>query len=385
MLNEKAKKTTPVYIETDKKINNSNINSAVIIPALNPMPTLIYFIKTLLADGVPQIIVVNDGSDTSFNDIFRKVSQLKHCTVLNHGTNHGKGRALKTAFAYFIDHYSYLDGVVTADADGKYNVNDILGICERLSLNQNFLILGVRNLNENNSPKLKYMSNLLATRIFQLLYGSNLEDTQTGLRGIPGNELIWMLQMNGERYEYEMNMLIKSSHHNLSFLTVPINSMYLYNNLGSYYSTVKDSFSIFISLISGFIQYSGSTLVTAFFDVLSFFLLNSIVLTSLSASVRIFLSTAIASFVASIFNFLMNRKLVFADKSKLSSSAVRYCIIWILQMLICYSLVYSVSMYYKINALIIKILVDSISSVVNYQIQLRWIFSSKDNTDSSSQ
>jgi len=136
-LNRKFEKLAPVYV-----------NSAVVIPALNPIPNLADFVRKLIEHGIPQVIVINDGSDSSFDDVFRKVEQLEHCTVLTHKKNRGQGRALKTAFSYFIEHYSYLDGVVTADADGQHMTEDICKICERLSLKQNSLVLGVRNFKE---------------------------------------------------------------------------------------------------------------------------------------------------------------------------------------------------------------------------------------------
>lgn len=238
-------------LEKGNSISFSRLNSAVVIPALNPLPNLAAYVRELLKYGVPHIIVVNDGSDSSFNRVFSDIEKFENCTVLWHKKNMGKGRALKTAFSYFTKHLSYLDGVVTADADGQHDVLDICEICERLSIKQDSLILGIRNFKDKNVPKRSYIGNMLTSRIFKLLYGYYLSDTQTGLRGIPGEHIPWMVELNGEHYEYEINMLINAKRHNLSLSTIPIKTLYYNNNSGSHYTTVKDSARIFKCLILG--------------------------------------------------------------------------------------------------------------------------------------
>lgn len=367
--------------EPGNKIPPSNIRAAVVIPALNPMTNLVGFVREMLGRGIQQVIVVNDGSNRSFHDIFHQLEELERCTVLTHHVNRGKGRALKTAFAYFIEHFAYLDGVVTADADGQHAIEDIVKVCERLSLEQGSLILGVRNFRDKNVPKRSYMGNLMTSRIFQLLYGYYLNDTQTGLRGIPASELEWLVKTNGERYDYEINMLIKARQRHLGFTTIPIKTLYFNNNSGSYYSTIKDSALIFTRLVSGLILYSGSAVISGFLDILSFFLLNSVFLTALSAPVRIFASTVIARVISSLFNYLMNRKIMFADTGKPANSAVRYYILCISLMMTSYGLVYTVSLLWRVNESIIKLIIDSVLGIVSYQVQLHWVFRSKDRTD----
>ncbi|WP_041484093.1 glycosyltransferase [Desulfitobacterium metallireducens] len=359
------------------------VNSAVIIPALNPILALTDFVRALLERGVPKVIVVNDGSDSSYNPIFHEIEQMEHCTVLVHEVNRGKGKALKTAFTYIIEHYSYLDGVVTADADGQHTVEDVCKIAERLSLKENSLVLGVRNFKESNVPLRSYMGNLMTGFLFQSLYGYNLQDTQTGLRGIPIRELIWMVETSGERYDYEINVLIKARHHKVSFSTVPIQTVYFDNNSGSHFSTVRDAIPIFLRLSSGLIQYSGATIVTGFIDIAGFFVLNSIILANLSAPVRILLSTGIARFMSSILNFFMNRRIIFADKGKLVSSAVRYYIWAIILMIISSSLVYTISLFWGINESIIKLIIDIALGFLSYQVQLRWVFRDTESIDAN--
>jgi glycosyltransferase involved in cell wall biosynthesis len=250
--------TKPIYFSKDDVVLSIvNFNSAVVIPAINPIPDLVKFIEQLLKNGVARIIVVNDGSNSTFNYVFSEIKKLAGCIVLEHKVNMGKGRALKTAFSYFSNNCPNMDGVVTADADGQHSVEDICKVCEMLSTLKNTLILGVRNFKNKNVPKRSYMGNWITSHIFHLLYGTYLNDTQTGLRGIPAEELSWLLDLKGERYDYEINMLIKARQLGLSYTIIPIETLYFDNNSGSHYSTIKDSARIFKCLIAGLVTRSG--------------------------------------------------------------------------------------------------------------------------------
>ena len=231
-------------------------NQAVIIPALNPAESLVDYVKDLLSEGFPEVIVVNDGSHSDYAHIFEELKGLSHCKVLSHAKNLGKGRALKTAFQYFLQHYSHLHGVITADADGQHAVIDVCRVGNELTQNQNQLVLGIRNFKEANVPKRSYLGNTVTSFIFHLLFGKKLTDTQTGLRAIPTQELGRMLALKGERYEYEINMLIYAIKRKLKIGEVTIQTIYYNNNSGSYYKTVKDSWKIFRKLVSGFLYFN---------------------------------------------------------------------------------------------------------------------------------
>lgn len=373
----------PEHLLTGKRKNGAKINSAVVIPALNPVPRLVDLVKELLARGIPQVIVVNDGSDSAYNAIFQAAAKFERCTVLTHKTNRGKGRALKTAFTYFNERFSYLDGVVTADADGQHAAEDICAIAERLSLHEGCLVLGVRNFRENDVPRRSYLGNVITSRIFWMFYGQYLQDTQTGLRGIPARELRWMAEMRGERYDYEINMLIKARFRQLDLLLVPIQTLYFDNNSGSHYKTVKDSARVFWCLISGLRQYVETTVISGIIDVLGFFVLYTFAFSDLIVSERIFASTVIARVVSSAGNYALNRRIIFSDSGRVVRSAFRYYILWFGLMLSSYALVLEISRILRVNVVLIKISGDFFLGLLSYQIQLRWVFKHREHVDSS--
>lgn len=349
------------------------INCAVIIPALNPTEGLIDYVKTL-ANDVQQMIVVNDGSKKELTYIFAELTKISRCTVLTHEINKGKGRALKTAFQYFLTYHSELTGVITADADGQHSIPDVLKLAEELSGAEEEIILGVRDFSQSHVPVRSFIGNRFTSSLFQLFYGGRLEDTQTGLRGIPNPVLPLILELKGERYEYEMNMLIFAKKRNLQLKEIPIQTLYFDNNAGSHYNSILDSLKVFVKLISGLLKYSFSTLASGVVDILGFILLTSLLLAALPLKSRLFFATLVARILSSSFNFYMNRKLVFRGENKLSESIVKYYILFSGLIIASYLLVLSANLLISANVILAKICIDTILGILSYQVQLHWVF-----------
>lgn len=347
---------------------------AVIIPVLNPVEGLINYVAELLNKGAPQIIVVNDGSDEELLPIFEKLDAMKGCTVLTHEVNRGKGRALKTAFTYFLEHYKDLVGVITADADGQHTVMDVCRISEALERDDEGIILGVRDFDEVNIPKRSLIGNKLTSYIFRLLYGYNIKDTQTGLRGIPIKVLPSLIKLQGERYEYEMNMLIQAKKMNLKISEVPIETVYFNNNEGSHYNSIVDSTRIFIRLISGFLQYFFSTVTSGIIDIFFFVLLNNFLLKDLSLEMRVFYATFVARAISSSYNFYINRRIVFKGGNSFFKSVLKYYILCLAIIISSYLLITFTNKLLGINVVFAKICFDIILGICSYQIQLHWVF-----------
>ena len=60
---------------------------AVIIPALNPGAELPGYVQTLLARGIPAVIVVDDGSRADCAPIFTALEEIPGTHVLHHQVN----------------------------------------------------------------------------------------------------------------------------------------------------------------------------------------------------------------------------------------------------------------------------------------------------------
>lgn len=219
-----------------------------IIPALNPDEKLIKIINEL-KNVFKKIIVVNDGSLN--NDIFEKLNKYKECIILKHDRNYGKGRALKTAFAYYLDNLSNkYSGVIALDADGQHKVSDVIKIAEKLEISNNF-ILGTRLFNTSKTPYRNKLGNRITSRVFKWLYGVNLKDTQTGLRARPNRLIPFLLTIDGDRFEYEINELIELVKKNEQIDEIDIKTVYLSDsNKKSHFKVFKDSYNIYKLLFS---------------------------------------------------------------------------------------------------------------------------------------
>lgn len=220
----------------------------VVIPAFNPTASLIHYVHKLIDEKIPSIIVVNDGSRKEFMPIFERLAKVKGCTVLHHKENLGKGQALKTAFHHVLEK-GVPWNVVTADCDGQHSVSDVLQVGEALQNIQDGIVLGTRNFREKSVPFRSLIGNILTNRIFHLLFSYPLKDTQTGLRGIPFPELASITKLHGDRYEYEMNMLIFMAKQQATIKEVPIQTLYFNNNANSYYHPFKDSLKILNTIL----------------------------------------------------------------------------------------------------------------------------------------
>ena len=200
----------------------------IVIPAYQPDNKLIKLIEKIHEKSNFHILVIDDGSSSKCQKIFDKAEQ--YATVLRHEVNQGKGQALKTAFSYIQDQNIY-GTVVTADADGQHKIWDIFRAANKASENPNKLILGVRAFT-GKVPLRSRFGNSLTKVLFKLQTGVGVTDTQTGLRAFTTNLIPFMLIIEGQRYEYEMNMLLEASKE-YEILEVPIETVYNLDGGGS--------------------------------------------------------------------------------------------------------------------------------------------------------
>ena len=222
----------------------------IIIPSLNPDIKLITLADELIKMGAGGIVIVNDGSDAKYAHIYDHLKHYENIKIIDHAVNLGKGAALKTAFTYCMEHYSDIKGIITADCDGQHTSKDIFRVSEAMSQDPDCIILGVRIFTKASTPFRSFIGNMTTNRIFNFLYNVDLSDTQTGLRGIPASELEWVSKVKGQRYEYELNMLIQAKRKYVKIKQIPVDILYFDNNQGSHYRTLKDSLLIIKALLN---------------------------------------------------------------------------------------------------------------------------------------
>ena len=113
------------------------------------------------------------------------------------------------------------------------------------------IVLGCRDFDQPGVPPRSVAGNKTTSRMFRLVYGIRISDTQTGLRAIPRAFLETLVQMEGERFEYETNMLLKMKKLGIGFVEQPITTVYDPEDYSSHYNAVKDSWRIFKIMVKG--------------------------------------------------------------------------------------------------------------------------------------
>lgn len=349
------------------------MNITIMIPSLNPDQKLLNYVRQLAAEDFREIVIINDGSGTQYAPIFNEIRQIEKCTVLTHEVNKGKGRALKTGMDYILQNSPDCVGIVTGDADGQHRLEDTIRVAEALLENDNRLVLGSRNFNSPNIPARSSFGNKLTSWVFAVMFGQKLMDTQTGLRGIPLKIVPNMLEIAGERFEYEMNMLIECRRRKIEIFEIPIETVYIDENSSSHFNPIIDSVKIYWLIFRSFFSFIFTSVSCMLIDLLLFTLLAKVILPA-DFGGRIQLATILARIVSCTVNFTVNKNVVFQKKGNLMSSAIKYFALAVVQMTISATAVNWIYRLVSWNEVVIKAMVDMVLFFVNYFVQKKFIF-----------
>lgn len=351
----------------------TNNKVPILIPSFEPDENLIKICDDLITYELDNIIVINDGSSEIYNPIFKNLED-KNIKVLYHNGNKGKGRALKTGFEYVLNSSEEIIGCVTADSDGQHTPKDI-GLCiNNLIINNNSLILGTRDFDDKGVPIRSMLGNKITRNIFSYLSGVKITDTQTGLRGIPKDFMEKSLNIQGERFEFEMNMLLLSKDY-LGIIEVPIETVYeSKTDHKSHFNTVSDSIKVYKVLLKMFMKYFLSSISSTGLDLILFFILVRFLESSYPRS-YIMISTIIARVISAFYNYIINYKYVFHSIHKKTETILKYFMLAVTQMLLSGLIVTFLSrQIIIIDDVLIKFFVDMILFFFSYYIQRRFIF-----------
>lgn len=349
----------------------------IVIPALNPGKELISYAKGLREHGYSNILVVDDGSREDFRFIFDTL-ESDGCMLLRHEVNMGKGRALKDAMAYYLEHFHNgaggLSGIITVDSDGQHTLEDVNKVAAAMDTEPDALILGSRDFDAGNVPPKSKFGNKCTKVALKLFIGGNISDTQTGLRGIPDAMVERFSLLHGERFEYETVMMIDAIHSGDKITEVPIKTVYIDNNSETHFNPIKDSVRIYKVILGTFFGYMLSSLSSFVVDYGIFCGTYAILMRSAMTENRsIWAATAIARVCSSLFNYTINKKVVFKSERGPITLVMYYCLC-IVQMAASAALVSLVSATGFIPVQAAKIVVDTLLFLVSYRVQKSLIF-----------
>ena len=341
-------------------------NIFIVVPTLDPEEDIMNTFINELIKEFENILVINDGSKKTHDKFFDDLEK-KGVKVIKHYKNFGKGRALKNACNYLLNEYPFIEGIITCDCDGQHSVKDIKKCAKTLLKNKEKLILGVRNFDKDNVPPKSKFGNKITRNIFKIFIGLEISDTQTGLRGLSKELMCKFMDLSGERYEYETNMLIECKNESIEIEEIEIETIYLNSNANSHFNPLKDSIMIYKLFMKYFVAAFSS------------FLLDIILFTSifgiLKINSKILAATILARIVSSIYNYILNSNLVFKDMSV--KSLLKYYMLVVIEMFFSGCFVTYLYGLLNISVILIKIVVDTLLWAINLIIQREFIFNNE--------
>lgn len=280
-----------------------------LIPAYEP-DELLFQLLDRLSDAGFGIVVVDDGSGPDYKYIFDEAAA--RADILTHQINQGKGQALKTGLAYIRDHYGSDSVIVTVDADGQHTPEDAMMLCEIAEEHPDTLVLGSRKLKDN-VPLRSRFGNTATRMIYRLTTGLKVHDTQTGLRAFSMDLVPDMLRIQGDRYEYEMNVLLECARDRVPILEKEIETIYLDNNAASHFDTIRDSYRVYREIL----RFSAASFAGFTVDYVMYSALLLLTGNLLASNIG-------ARAVSATVNYTLNRKFVFRSKNGILQSAASY-------------------------------------------------------------
>ncbi len=365
--------------EKDIRQRKALADAVILIPSLEPDERLPAYIRKLTESGFGHVVVVDDGSPESYQEIFRRIGEIDpRVQVLHHEVNRGKGVALKTGYRWIEENLPEISGVITADADGQHTVPDCVRLAEELEKGERALYLGSRDFSLPNVPPKSKSGNRFTSVLFFLLYGKWLQDTQTGLRAFRKEDLGFMTEVEGERFEYEMNVLIACARHEIPMIPITIETIYEDENRGTHYHPFRDSMRIFRVIVRGFVKFMGVSILCFLVDHALFNLLNLAIFGNRADKLAkyILISTALARVVSASLNFLLNKKFVFKLKGHAGGAVWKYIALAVGIMLLSAGGVWLLGQI-GVNSTIAKLLVDPLLYFLSFRAQENWVFSEK--------
>lgn len=348
-------------------------NSVLIIPSLNPDEKLIDYVDALLSEGFERIILVDDGSREDLKPIFTTLER-RGCDLLVHARNMGKGRALKDALNHYLNRYANeCLGVITADSDGQHLVKDVIRLDDAMGEGGDALLLGVRDFDDPSVPFKSRNGNKITRAVMKLLIGGSISDTQTGLRGIPNRLCYEYLTLEGERFEYETTMLIETLKKEIPIREIVIDTVYINDNRETHFNPIRDSIAIYRLILSTFMKYAFSSIASFLVDYGLFCLLVAL-LAGVPQARRIWIGTVVARVLSSLFNYAVNRSVVFKSEGSVRRTMMRYYGLVVAQMCCSAALVLLATKALGWPETGVKPIVDVLLFLVSFQIQRRFVF-----------
>lgn len=229
-------------------MNTTATRWCVLIPCLNEEAAIRAVIDSVLALGVP-VIVVDDGS----HDRTPEIVATLPVTLLRHEQRHGKGEALRHGFREAL-RQGY-DAVLTMDGDGQHLAGDIPRIAAAAAQYPGHIVIGARLREREQQPKGRRRANAVADWGISWACAQPIADTQSGQRWYPRAALD-LVELPAQDFVFEAAILIAASREKkLGVVSVPIASRYHGGLRRSHFQPTRDVTRITVYTIGRILHY----------------------------------------------------------------------------------------------------------------------------------
>lgn len=347
-------------------IEVGKLKIALIVPAYKPTEDMIPMLERFAADADYVPVVVNDGSGDAYEGLFAQIPE--GCVLLRHEVNHGKGAALKTAIRYVLENLPDCGWAVTADADGQHHDADIRLVAESAIVHPGQLVIGSRAF-DGDVPFKSRAGNAITRQVFAAASGVRLQDTQTGLRAFGRDQMMALLKIPGERYEYEINMLLYAAQEGITIREETIKTIYINDNAASHFNPFRDSLKIYMCIF----KFVGSSLVGAAVDVVMLMILSALT-AGLKQEISLLLSVVGARVISATVNFMINKIVVFKSRGNWRQELGKYAGLALCILAANYLLMNLLNIQLKLPLIVAKIIVEALLFGISFTVQGRFVY-----------
>lgn len=333
-----------------------------LIPAYKPEELMLELLPKVKAADF-DIVIVDDGSGEEFSERFAAAAE--YGKVISYMPNRGKGHAMKTGFQYILENFPEDSVVVTIDADGQHKVEDALKVCQRVEEKPDAFVLGSRKL-VGEIPLRSSFGNSVTRFVYLLSTGLKVHDTQTGLRACRASMIPELLGVSGDRYEFEMRVLLEFARRHIAIEEIEIETIYINDNSSSHFDPLKDSFRIYKEIF----KFSASSLISFVIDYLLFTLFTILTLPPVLANV-------LARLISGTVNFCINREFVFKSQGNVLKAAIKYILLAAFILAGNTALLWVFVNVCHMNQYVAKVITEVIFFTVSWVLQRCFVFKKK--------
>lgn len=341
--------------------------TVVLLPVYRPGEELLQLCRDV---SEFRMVIVDSGSGKEYGDLFRQVSEWGEVLLME--KNRGRGAALKQGLRHILVNDAYGDASCIVTADLSCSAEDIIRAAKETE-EKGSLVLGVR---KNGASALTKIGRKLTDLVFRIGSGKGVSDSLTGLRGFTREMAEAYVELPGDRFEFEMNMLLSAAEDKTDVSEIEAKGEGTAKS-GFRFHPIVDMIRVYwaIFMESHTLKFLFSSGVAFIID----YVILNLLANSLSFHGAMEISAVAAWIISSLTNFFLNRNFVFRSNAPLRAAIPEYyglaAIVFLLKTFVLLELLVRVI---GIPLAIAKLVAEVVFFVSNYFIQKKFIFKKKD-------